>query len=279
MLTMKLLRYISYSLTVILMMLLVAACQERLGLEDLPTPISDIDAAATAIEQTQNAPPEGFSELALPQIDIGLDQLNGWQYEAQLIFDGVFSRTPRTAHIETNVQVEYNRLASARRVLINTSGGLLGTEGQTKLEGVRLGPDVFLLIDDICQTETTAMGEAVADLTAGGLIGGVQRATASGDPPSVINGQQVWRYAFDPTELVFPNIRPLADGGKIIYISGELWYAPEHEAVIRFWLNLDVENVVIFGGESQLPVSGSVIIRYDVFDIGQAPNLSIPFGC
>ncbi|RMG84993.1 MAG: hypothetical protein D6712_10230, partial [Chloroflexi bacterium] len=115
------------------MMLLVAACQERLGLEDLPTPISDIDAAATAIEQTQNAPPEGFSELALPQIDIGLDQLNGWQYEAQLIFDGVFSRTPRTAHIETNVQVEYNRLASARRVLINTSGGLLGTEGQTKL--------------------------------------------------------------------------------------------------------------------------------------------------
>ena len=49
------------------------------------------------------------------------------------------------------------------------------------------------------------------------------------------------------------------------------------KAVVRFYVNLDVENAFIF--DRQLPVTGQVILRYDLYDIGVVPNITVPFGC
>jgi hypothetical protein len=59
--------------------------------------------------------------------------------------------------------------------------------------------------------------------------------------------------------------------------QGEIWVAPEHNVVVRFYVTLNVQNAIVF--DRQLPVTGQVIIRYDLFDIGVVPNISIPFGC
>ena len=56
-----------------------------------------------------------------------------------------------------------------------------------------------------------------------------------------------------------------------------MWISPAHNAVVRFYLNLDVTNVVIF--DRQLPVTGQVTMRYDLYDIGSDFNITTPFGC
>ena len=264
-------------LGLLLTVLLLASCRDRLGLEDIPT-VANIDAVATETILTQNAPPPGYRDgIEVPELDAGLNLLPGWRSETQFSFDGVFARTPRTTSASTSAQIWFNQLASAQRVVLQTSGDLLGENSASNLEGVRLGPDAFLVVDGTCRANAGSDAEAVADLSVGALIGGVSHATPAGQR-AVINGEEVWRYAFTANDLVLPNIRP-ADDGQIVVTSGELWFAPKYDAVIRFWLLLDVENVVIFGGESQLPVSGQVIIRYDLYDIGVAPNITVPFGC
>ncbi len=259
----------------LIILLLAAACRERMGLEDLPT-VANIDRRATDRVLTQNAPPPGYREsIAVPRIDQGLEELAGWHYEALLMFDGVFARTPRTTTVETEVQVWFNQLASARRVVVQDSSALLGEEEDAVLEGVRMGPDSFLVIDGVCQTGSEDAAETVADLNAGDLLGGVRQATPAG-ANEVINSEEVWRYDFEPDALMLPNIQPAGDG-EIIVTSGELWFAPQHDAVVRFYLNLEVENVVVLG--SELPVSGEAFIRYDLMDVGEAANISVPFGC
>jgi hypothetical protein len=114
-----------------------------------------------------------------------------------------------------------------------------------------------------------------ADLGAGNLIGGVNQAIPDG-VKAVINGEQVWRYAFTVNDLNLPQIQT-GDSGRITGMTGEMWMAPERDAVIRFYLNLDVENAIIF--QSALPVTGQIIIRYDLYDIGVDPNITQPFGC
>ena len=256
----------------LLLLLLAAACRERMGLEDLPT-VANIDARATEIVLTENAPPPGYrGSIDVPRIDQGLPELEGWHYEAQLLFEGVFTGTPRTTTVEIAASVWFNQLASARRVVVQDSSALLGQGEDAELEGVRMGPDAFLVIDGVCQTGAEEAAETVASLSAGDLIGGVARAVPAGQR-AIINGEEVWRYEFEPEALLLPNIQ----GGQVTYTSGELWFAPQHEAVVRFYLNLDVENVIVLG--SELPVSGEVLIRYDLMDVGEAANISVPFGC
>ncbi len=260
---------------ILLILLLATACRDRTGLDDLPTP-AEINALATERVLTQNAPPPGYRDsINFAQIDSGLSSLPGWYYTVQMEFEGVFARTPRTTSASTRAEVWYNQLGSAWRVAVEASGELLGQTEDTSYEGVRMGPDTFLVVDGVCQSNADEAAETVANLNAGNLIGGVTHATPAARR-ATINGEEVWRYVFEPDTLILPNILP-AEDGEIIFISGELWFAPEHDAVIRFYVNLDVENVLIFG--SQLPVSGTVILRYDLFDIGIVPNISVPFGC
>jgi hypothetical protein len=42
-------------------------------------------------------------------------------------------------------------------------------------------------------------------------------------------------------------------------------------------VTMEVEDVIVFA--SPLPVSGTLIIRYDVTDIGDIPSINVPFGC
>lgn len=259
----------------LLLILLLAGCRERQsGPPELPTQM-DINARATEIILTQDAPPPGFSQISVPRIDANLEALNGWRYTADVIFDGVFASTTRRASAETAVEVSYNRIASARRVQAQIESNLQQQAQPVQYEAVRLGPDAFLVRDGVCLDNADEDADVVANLSAGLLVGGVNVATSSG-PPATINGERVWRYTFGTDDLLLPSIG-LGEDGEVLSATGELWFSPEHNAVIRYYLDLDVENVTIFGNTA--PVSGTVLMRYDVYDIGDEPNLSVPFGC
>jgi hypothetical protein len=262
----------------LLVILLSAACRARgLTPEDIPTRVPSIDALATAQIMTQNAPPEGYREtISFPQIDAGLTMLPNWRYEVLLEFEGVFARTPRQVSASTSAEVYFNQLGTQRRVVIQGHGELFGQqeEGVT-LEGVRLGSDTFLVRDNVCLGDAGGAAATAADLRAGELIGGIIQGVPDG-ARAVINGEEVWRYAFGAQELSLPQIQT-GDDGHVTLLSGELWVAPSREAVIRYYANLDVENAILL--DSTLPVTGQVIIRYDLYDIGIDPNITQPFGC
>jgi hypothetical protein len=261
----------------VLCAILLQACQFGSNTTDaLPTTIPSVGALATSQAMTENAPPPGYREsVSFPMIDGGLNFLSNWRYEVLLQFDGVFSGTPRPVQASTMASVWFNQLSSARRVVIEGGGELFGQEEGVIVEAVRLGTDAYLLRDNVCLGDAGGNAEVAADLGAGDLIGGVTQAIPDG-VKAVINGEQVWRYAFTVNDLNLPQIQT-GDSGRITGMTGEMWMAPERDAVIRFYLNLDVENAIIF--QSALPVTGQIIIRYDLYDIGVDPNITQPFGC
>jgi len=256
---------------------MLASCSTQRGqtLEDLPTR-ADMVEAATAQFLTENAPPEGFREsVSFPEVDAGLNELPGWHYVVNLEFDGVFARTPRETTATASADVWFNQLGSARRVVVNTSGELIGRQENTQYEAVRLGPDAFLVQGNTCLSNAEQDAQTAANLRAGELVGGIQRATPTG-LHATLNNEEAWQYTFSASDLNLPSIH-LSDEGQLLLNGGELWVAPARNAVIRFYVNLNVTNAIIF--DRQLPVTGTVIIRYDLFDIGVAPNITVPFGC
>jgi hypothetical protein len=274
---------IRYALLMVLLLAL-AACERGMRPEDLPTRASP-DALATSFPLTQNPPPSPFDrpQTAFGQIDSGLSALPGWRYVVQLEFNGVFARTPRETRATARAEVQFNQLSSARRVAVETDGELLGASENVSYEAVRLGPDAFLVRDGVCLSSGTQAGSAAqrdaataADLRAGDLVGGVALAQPTGRS-ATLNGEQVWQYDFQPGDLIVPSVRLAEEGGQVVYESGELWIAPARGVVVRFYVNLQVENAIIF--DRQLPVSGSLLLRYDLFEVGTAFNISVPFGC
>lgn len=258
---------------------LLAACnpQRGLRLEDIPTPASfdALQEAATAQVMTENAPPPDYREqVSFPETDSGLTGLTGWRYIVTLGFDGAFAADGQPASATARAEVWFNQLGSARRVLVETSGELIGQGENTTFEAVRLGPDAFLVQGDTCLSGGPDAASA-ADLRAGRLVGGVLKATPTGRR-ATLNGLEAWEYAFTADDLNLPSVR-LEPNGRISSVSGELWVAPAHNAVARFYVNLDVENAVIF--DRELPVSGQVILRYDLYDVGVPTNITVPFGC
>ncbi len=260
-----------------LLLTLTAACTTPRGLnpEDIPTRAS-IDSLSTALPLTQNAPPAPYDGTitAFSNVDNGLADLAGWRYVVQMDFDGVFADTPRQAQASAQAEVWFNQLASARRITVTTSGEMIGQSEDTSYEAVRLGPDAFLIRNGAC-SQGNADAKTAADLRAGELIGGVSRAVPGGKR-ATINGEDVYLYSFDAADLVLPALR-VGDNGAISLTTGELWISPTRNAVVRFYLNLDVQNVAIL--DRQLPVSGQVKLRYDLYDVGNAFNITTPFGC
>jgi hypothetical protein len=239
----------------------------------LPTP-ADINAVATGVVLTQNAPPPPYNAgIRFPAIDDHLGDLAGWRSTVRLEFDGVFARTTRPAQATASAEIEFNQLASARRVLVETVGELIGQSEDTTSEAVQLGPDSFLVRSQTCQSNTDA-SRVAAELRAGTLIGGVAQAVPAGRR-ATINGVEVYGYSFSQEDLVLPTIR--GGEGDVTMTSGELWFSAQHNAVVRFWVNLQVRSTFIF--DRQLPVDGTVVIRYDLYDIGTAYNITVPFGC
>jgi hypothetical protein len=240
----------------------------------VPTPIP-LDVAATAFVMTENAPPAGYETISFPRIDAGLTQLPGWHYKVTLTFDGVFARTTRTASASTTAEVSFNQVASARRVAASVDNDLQDSTPPLAFEAVRLGQEVFLVRDGGCTADAGDEAVAASDFSAGAILGGIQQARTAGKK-ATINSESVWLYSFEAADLVMPNVTLNADS-RINSLVGELWVAPARNAVIRYYATMEAENVVLFQGE--LPVTGTLRIEYDVYDIGISPNISVPFGC
>ncbi len=259
------------------MVLALAACTSGRGLtpNDLP-PTVDIDAVATTLPLTENAPPPGFREaVAFERVDANLRLLPGWRYEVLLSFDGVFSQTTRPTTAEVRAEVQFNQIGSSRRVIVESSGELLRQPEGASYEAVRLGPDAFLVREQVCLGAANGDAETAASLTAGDLIGGVRDAVPTGDR-QILHGEDVWKYSFAPQALNLPSVR-FAEDTVITRLTGELWVAPAHNAVVRYWLTMDIENARLLS--SELPVTGTVVMRYDLYEVGQVPNITVPFGC
>lgn len=263
-------------LLLILMMIAIAGCRDRGRTPDEVPTIAAPEAMATSIILTRNAPPEGFREsVSFPIIDENVVQLPSWTYELTVGFNGQFAGTGRLVSGTTSVEGAYRQVGQRRRIVVQRDGELLETGAvDVKVEGVRIGQNVYRVRDNVC-TGVVADEDtpALADLRVGDLAGGVVNAVpASGEER--INGEVVWKYAFGIEDLVMP---PVAQFGTVTRMAGELWVAPEHNVVIRYYVNMDVENAIVFGSDA--PVTGQLIIRYDLLNIGDDPNITRPFGC
>lgn len=255
--------------------LMLAGCTGTRGqrVEDIPT-LASLDDMATARVLTENAPPAGFETVHFAQIDANLPALTGWRYQMTVAFEGSFSQTPREVTADINTQTSFNQTGTARRVVFSTSGELLGQENARQYEAVRLGPDAYLVENDVCLGNVGPDAALAADLKAGDLIGGVNTAHVFGRK-AVLNGVESFLYSFTPEELNLPMVRLAEDGTMLA--SGELWVAPEYNAVTRYYLTLDLERAYLF--DRPLPVDGRLIIRYDLYDVGMQFNITQPFGC
>lgn len=260
-------------LWVMFVILIIAGCNQTANSDVLPT-LAHPDAIGTAIVLTENAPPSGFDTVSFPSIDDNLKDLSGWRYEMFFSFEGVFARTPRETGASTQANVSYNQVSSAQRVQATIDVDLEDTSDPILFEGVRHGLDTFLVRDERC-TSNTPESELLADLSAGSILGGVQEAVSAVRPEQV-NGEDVWLYNFLVEDMILPNVS-LSESGRILSMIGELWVAPEHNVVMRYNVTLEVENATIFDGS--LPVSGTISMQYNLFDIGVVPNISVPNGC
>lgn len=263
-------------LVISIIMIIVTGCSDRgLTPDDLPTPASR-EAVGTSVALTRIAPPRGFNEfVSFPAIDDRLPVVSNWQYELTLRFSGVFTGTTRPAEGVTTMNAWYDLVGQRQRVVIERSGNLLTSEDETTVqsEGVRIIDNTFLVQDNVCVAQNTEDAEALADLRASDFIGGVDRATPAGAPER-INGEEVWPYAVALEQIIRP---PALDEGTVTGFQAELWVAPEHDAVIRYYVTLNIENAIIFN--SSAPLTGTVTILYDLTNIGVDPNITRPFGC
>lgn len=266
--------------TILLVGLILMGCTGRgQTTADLPTRIPSVDALATADMQTRNAPPVPFNNgVTFPMIDDNLPLLTNWRYEATLRFVGVFANTSRTVEFEAGLQAWFNQLGNQRRTLITGVGELFGEADGAVLEGVRLGQRTFIVRQNTCLNDAQdELAPIVADLRAGELLGGVNFATP-GASKGVMNGEDSWRFDITADQLILPQVQVL-EGGRITIATSELWVAPSRNAVMRYYVNLDVENVLITLFDSALPLTGQLFLRYDLNGIGENPNITTPTGC
>lgn len=270
------LRLLKISLILSLVVGLAACVPQQPDNAPLPTLMQDLDAAATAQVMTQNAPPPRFREsLTLPSIEAGLSDLSQWRYTVTAEFKGTFAGTSRPAEATTTAEVTYHQLTSARRVILTAAGSLLTEEEQIAAEAVRIGRDVYLVNNGQCSVVTDTDAAEVVEAGAGLLIGGITGARPTGTT-GIINGENVFRYELSSENLQLASIIPRSEGSVTLNAS-ELWFSGEHAATVRLYLTLTVQNATVFG--SQLPVDGQIILRFDLMDIGQDANISVPFGC
>lgn len=265
-----------YRVTLFLLILLtLAACRDRGRTPDEVPTIAAPDQMATAIVMTRNAPPPGFREtVSFPVIDENVVHLPSWTYELTVEFNGQFAGTGRLVSGSTRVEGAYRQVGQRRRIVVRRDGELVETDGSdVAIEGVRIAQDVYRVRDNVCTGVVEDEGAALADLRVADLVGGVVNAApASGQER--INAEVVWKYSFGVEDLV---LAPVVEFGTVNSLAGELWVAPEYNIVIRYYVNMDVGNAIVFNSDA--PVSGQLIIRYDLLNIGADPNITRPFGC
>lgn len=250
----------------------VAACS-GLGQTPPPPPHSP-ESLATALKLTENAPPPGLDRAAFDVVDAELDEIDGYRYVLEVRFEGVFDDTLEATSGFVRTEVWWDGIAPARRVVLDADGALFASEPRD-LEGVRIGDDYYL-VDETgrCLLNVDDTARAVASLRVGSLLGGMAETSYAGIQ-AVLNGQQAYRFDLTPETVSLPLIHRNDD--SVVQLAGELWVMPEPYLVNRLYANVDVSRVTLLEGTRS--VSGQVFVRYDVYDIGVVPNISIPYGC
>lgn len=266
--------------TLIFTGLLLAACDRILGEGEpivIPTEANvTYEDLQTALPYTQNAPPPGFESLSFSAID---DNLNNTVYSRLVInatFSGFYADT-REAAPDASVQIEIwnDELNVRRHVRLNFIGDVF-SGGSTYLDVVRLANDYYMIDSNgVCITEPEQVAP-FATLTAGQLIGGVDFAQPSGRK-DLINDVVAWQYGFDRQFINQPYLQLTESISALDYLTGEIWFSPENQVVVRYTIEMNVNRAILFFGER--PVTGRLRYQYDVYDIGQPPNISIPNGC
>jgi hypothetical protein len=259
------------------LLLILTACTP--GGNALPT-VSSIEMAGTAVALTQQAPPQGFqTTISYPLLDAKLVRLPSWYARLLLSFEGVDAVIGQPATARLEAQIYRNELSNTRRVLFSANGIAFGVAaGETRnIEAVRIANDYYFALKTppACAAVTDAARRQIADLTAGSLIGGIQSATATGNRQP-INGQLAYEYTFLPESLNLTVIQT-DNVGKFTIAAGSLWVAPSLDAVMRYTLTVNVQDVRLLNAEQ--PVTGQLRIEYELKEVGSPYNLAVPFGC
>lgn len=260
-----------------LLVLMLAACgANRYDPADLPTLIPSMEQMGTSVALTEVAPPPGYrGEVSYQRVDETLRELEGWRYDVTLAFDGVFAQTGDPTSARAEATVFFNQISGARRVLVASSGELLARPEGESFEAVRLGADAFLVRRGVCLGNAEDDAMTAAGISAGDLVGGVRRAVPAGQRER-INGIEAYRYSFTFEDMLLPTVR-LVEDTQITRTDGELWVSPEYDAVVRYWVTMEVVQARLLS--NNLPVNGRLRLRYDLRDVGMIPNISVPFGC
>jgi hypothetical protein len=253
--------------------LLASSCVS--GPPPVPT-ASTIIMEQTAVYLTKNAPPPGFENgVQFPRVDDNLSNLPTWRYKVSLSFDGVYSGTQEPATGLISAEIYGNEVGGERRVILKASGTAFGGI-ERNVEGVRISNDYYLVDQNkVCaKVNESPADRAVADLSAGSLVGGIKKAMPIGERKTV-NEIPIWEYAFLPEDVIPPSIE-LAQGGKPTIAAGDLWVAPSRNAVFEYTISLNVENAIILGGRQ---VTGQVRAAYHLIETSIPYNIAIPNGC
>jgi hypothetical protein len=264
----------------LLIVIASAGCTSPQSDTPLPTKV-DLTQLPTVRFLTENAPPAGWGTLALDPINRLLSEHHQtWTYTVKGSFEGTFdtSGEPASGQFEADVQV--NNLGQAQRVVLTAEGNAFLPGDMLQLEGVRFSNDYYLVdVNGRC-TKNEESGSAVADLSAGDLIGGVGRAVPTGHQ-QVMQDAQAWQYTFAPMDARLPAIHRLPD--SYVALAADLWIAPELNAVLQYQLTATVGGVYILWADqaTSSPVSGTLFLQYDLNgqQLDVTPNISIPHGC
>ncbi|MGB1285255.1 MAG: hypothetical protein ACPG7F_01880, partial [Aggregatilineales bacterium] len=101
----------------VLLLLSIAACETRQVTPPVLPTLASMNSIATDTYVATHAPPSDFDQITLAGIDDNLEGLSGWRYELRFTFDGIFSGTERPARYSNTLDVSYNQVRPARRVV------------------------------------------------------------------------------------------------------------------------------------------------------------------
>lgn len=259
----------------------IAGCTSPESDAPLPT-VVDLTQLPTSRFLTENAPPAGWGTLALDPIERHLPEFHqGWTYTVRGSFEGMFDASGQPAEGQFEAVVQVNEIGKAQRVLLTAEGGaFLTNEVLLKLEGVRFSNEYYVVdINGRCSQDEQS-GPAIADLSAGQLIGGVRLVIPTGHRQE-IEGIPAWQYTFAPTDARLPAIHRTPD--SYVALAADLWIAPSLNAVLRYDITASVERVFILWADKEVSstVSGTLYLHYELSipELDVIPNISIPHGC
>jgi len=260
--------------------LTLGACSRILGESEpvvIPTQANiTYEDLQTALPFTQNAPPPGFESVSFPNIDDNLVNMVHSRFVIEASFAGFYADTRELAPDSwLRIEVWNDELNVRRHVRLEFEGDVF-SGGSTYLDVVRLSNNYYMIDSNgICTTNPEEVAP-FATLSAGQLIGGVEFAQPSGRK-DLINDVVAWQYGFDPQFINQPYLQLTESISELDYLTGELWFSPENQIVVRYTIEMNVNRAILFFGER--PVTGRLRYQYNVYDIGFPPNISIPNGC